>query len=109
MGFMDKVAGLFSKSSREESLLLKGVDLAKGKHPEQAIAIYNDLLTSPATAASIKARALFNRALAYSSMKDDDRAVADLEAVLKMPGVPDNVESAARSQVIRVKKRNEVS
>jgi len=98
MGFMDKVAGLFSKSSREETLLLKGVELAKGKHPEQAIAIYNDLLTSPGTAASIKARALFN-----------ERAVADLEAVLKMPGVPDNVESAARSQVIRVKKRKEVS
>ena len=40
-------------------------------------------------------------------MDDDDKAMADLQKVLTLPGLPENVQSAARSQIARVKKRAE--
>ena len=107
MGFLSKLAGLFSRGSRDEGLLLEGVEHAKGKRPEKAIEIYNSLLTTPKLNPTVRARALFNRALAHSAMDDDDKAMADLQKVLTLPGLPENVQSAARSQIARVKKRAE--
>ena len=55
MGFFSKIAGLFSRSSREENLLLEGVEHAKAKRPEKALEIYNSLLATP-TRASVSRR-----------------------------------------------------
>jgi tetratricopeptide (TPR) repeat protein len=107
MGFLDKLMGLFTKGGRDDALLVKGLEQAKAKQPEQAIATYNQLLNSHATTASTRARALFNRALAYSAMDDDVHAIADLTEVLKLPGLPENVQAAARTQLARVRKRGE--
>ena len=109
MGLLQKIAGLFTRGGRDEALLLQGVELAKAKKPTEAIAIYDKLLKSGGTSGETRARALFNRALAYSAMDDDKKALADLEAVLKLPDLPDNVQSAARTQIARVKRRNAVA
>lgn len=107
MGFFSRLAGLFSPGSRYESRLLEGVEHAKAKRPEKAIEIYNSILSSSKLNPTVKARSLFNRALAYSSMDDDEKALADLQKVLTLPGLPENVQSAARAQIARVKKRGE--
>ena len=107
MSFLSKLAGLFSRSSREENLLLEGVEHAKAKRPEKALEIFNSLLTTPTLSASVRASALYNRALAYSALDEDDKAMADLQKVLTLPNVPDNVQSAAKSRIARVKKRSE--
>src|SRR6185295_6452386 len=107
MGFFSKLAGLFSRSSRDENLLLEGVEHAKAKRPEKALEIFNSLLASPTLNATVRASALYNRALAHSAMDDDAKALADLQKVLTLPGLPDNVQSAARAQIARVKKRGE--
>jgi streptogramin lyase len=39
---------------------------------------------------------LFNRALAYSSLKDDAKAITDLEQVVSMPGTPEQKSSLDR-------------
>ena len=106
MGLLDRITGLFSKSGRDDSLLLQGLEHAKAKRPQEAIAIYNRLLDSRATSDATRARALFNRALAYSALDDDARALADLQRVLSLSDLPENVESAARSQIARVRRRN---
>src|SRR5688572_5574499 len=98
MGVLQQLAGLFSKSSRDDNLLNEGLVHAKAKRPEKAIAIYNQLLDSPATSSRTRASALFNRALAYSAQDEDQRAVADLERCLALTDLPENVQSAARSQ-----------
>jgi len=105
MGLLDRITGLFTRGGREDSLLLQGLEHAKAKRPKEAIAIYDRLLNSSATSDATRARALFNRALAHSSMDDDEKAVADLERVLSLPDLPDNVQSAARSQLARVRRR----
>ena len=105
MSFLSRFAGLFSRSGRDDNLLLEAMEHAKAKRPDKALEIYNRLIDEPATRSEVKARALFNRALAHSSMDEDERAIADLEQVLAMPNIPENVQSAARTQLLRVKKR----
>jgi regulator of sirC expression with transglutaminase-like and TPR domain len=106
MGLLARLAGLFSKGSRDESLLLQGMTHAKANHPEQALPIYNRLLDAPSTNTTTRARALFNRALAYSSLDQDDQALADLERVLTLPDLPENVQSATLAQLARVRRRH---
>ena len=106
MSILQRIAGIFSRSGRDENLLQQAMAHAKAKHPDKALAIYNQLLSSSSTSSQTRARALFNRALAHSSLDDDQKAIADLEQALALPDVPDNVESAARSQLARVRRRN---
>ena len=105
MSILGRLTGLFSRSGRDDSLLLEAMEHAKAKRPEKALAIYDALIAAPGTRSEVKARALFNRALAHSSLGHDDKALADLEQVLAMPNLPENVQNAARAQVVRVQKR----
>lgn len=107
MGLLSRIAGLLTRSGRDDNLLQQGMEHAKAKRPVQAIEIYDRLLSNTATRGEVRARALFNRALAHSSMKNDDKAAADLEQVLAMPNLPENVQAAARTQLHRVRKRSE--
>ncbi len=107
MGFFDRLTNWFSRSGREENQLQKAVDLAKSKNPNEAIAIYNDLLRSTTVSVSMKASALFNRALAHSSLKDDDQAIADLKELVALPGIPENIRATARTQLVRLRNRAE--
>jgi tetratricopeptide (TPR) repeat protein len=105
MSILQSIAGLFSRAGRDENLLQQAMAHAKEKRPDKAIEIYNQLLKASSTSSQTRARALFNRALAYSSLDDDQKALADLEQVLALPDLPDNVQSAARSQLARVRRR----
>ncbi len=107
MGFFDRLTNIFSSSGRGESALLKGVEHAKAGRPQEAVKVYDALLQDAETAAITRARALFNRALAHSALKNDSQAIADLKAVLALPNLPENVQSAARTQLARVSKRQE--
>jgi len=107
MSFFGRLASLFSRTGRNDSLLRQGMDHASANRPTKAIEIYDSLIDSKSANVTVRSRALFNRALAYSSLKDDVKATADLEEVVAMPGVPDNVITAARTQLIRVRNREE--
>jgi hypothetical protein len=105
MGFFDQLANVFSRSGRDDSRLQQGMAHAQAKRPARAIAIYDSLVNSHGTNSTVRARALFNRALAHSSMKDDSKAIADLEQVVALPSAPENVLAAARNQLVRVRNR----
>jgi tetratricopeptide (TPR) repeat protein len=105
MGFLGQLANLFTRGGRDDNRLKQGLDHAHANRPEKAIDIYDALLSSQSTSPTVRARSLFNRALAYSSMKDDAKAVADLQEVIALPGAPENVLAAARNQLVRVQNR----
>jgi len=107
MSFFGTLASLFTRTGRDDNLLRQGIDHAKENRPAKAIEAYSSLVGSKSTSTTVRSRALFNRALAYSSMKDDKKAIADLEEVLAMPGVSENVTIAARTQLVRVQNRKE--
>ena len=105
MGFLGQLTNLFSRSGRDDNRLRQAMDHAHANCPEKAIAIYDSLLSGKAAGPTLQARALFNRALAHSSMKDDLKAIVDLEKVVAMPAAPENVLAAARNQLVRVRNR----
>lgn len=105
MGFFGQLTNLFSSSGRDDNRMRQAMEHAHAKRPGQAIAIYDSLVNSKGTSPTIRARALFNRALAHSSLKDDQKAIVDLEQVVTMPGAPENVLGAARNQLVRVRNR----
>lgn len=106
MGLLQRVASLFSQTGRDDQMLLAGLAHAKADRPDEALKIYNKLLENTGTSPTTRARTLYNRAIAYSALKDDAKALADLEEVLKMRDVPDNVQTAARDRLARVRRRN---
>jgi hypothetical protein len=105
MGILVHLTNLFSRAGRDDNRLKQAMDHAHAKHPEKAIPLYDSLLKDDKARPALRARVLFNRALAHSSMKDDQKAIADLENVVSMPGAPENVLSAARNQLVRVRNR----
>lgn len=107
MGFFSRLANLFTKRGRDDELLLKGIEHANAGRPKQAIEIYDTLVNSKSSGDTVRARALFNRALAHSSLKNDQQAIADLTEVLTLPNLPENVQSSARDQLKRVRKRSD--
>jgi hypothetical protein len=107
MKFFSQLANLFSRVGRNDSLLQQGMAHASANEPAKAIAIYDSLVVSKSAGAMVRSRALFNRALAHSAMKNDQKAIADLEQVVSMPDAPENVLTAARGQLIRVRNRGE--
>ena len=105
MSFFSRLTNLFTRAGRDDNLLQQGIFHASAKRPEKAIGIYDALLGAKSTSTTVRARALFNRALAYSSMKDDKKAIHDLEQVVTMAAAPENVLTAARTQLVRVRNR----
>lgn len=55
--------------------------------------------------ADLKAMALFNRALTYSSTREYAKAQEDLKKVLELPQLAPDVKGAARLKLERMKKR----
>ena len=107
MGFFSQLLGLFTRGGRDEGLLSQGLAHAKARRPEQAIEIYTTLLKSDGTGTLVRGRALFNRSLAYSSLDQNDKALADLKELMAMPNLPDNIQVAARERLARLKNRKE--
>jgi hypothetical protein len=105
MNILGRLTNFFTRGGRDDNRLKQAMDHAHAKRPLEAIAIYDSLLDSKGTSATVRARALFNRALAHSALKDDAKAIADLEAAISLPGAPENVLNAARNQVVRVRNR----
>ncbi|MFZ1934183.1 MAG: hypothetical protein WBL72_10150 [Thermoguttaceae bacterium] len=72
-----------------------------------AIADYSAAIWEPSIPTDVKAMALYNRALAYSTMHEDAKAAEDLAAVLEMPGLPINIKKEAQERWERIRRRDE--
>ena len=105
MGLLDQIGSMFTRAGREEALLTQAMDHAKHKRPQKALEIYQSMLKMGTLSSSLRARVLFNRALVHSALKNEEQAMTDLEEVLKLPEVPDNVQSAAKERLVRLRKR----
>ena len=78
------------------------------KHDHQgAIDDYTAIISLPDTSASMKAMALYNRALTYAAVADESQALADLSAVLSMPEAPVSVRTEARRKLVRMQRRSD--
>jgi lipoprotein NlpI len=99
-------ARMFSARGRAEAQYKQGLEKAKNKDLEGAIADYSAVISSKKTPADIKAMALFNRSLAYGMLGQSDSAENDLSAVVALPQAPASVVAAAKEKQGRLKKRS---
>jgi hypothetical protein len=72
-----------------------------------AIADYTSAVEAQHAPDDVIAMAIYNRALAFSAIQENEKAANDLDTVLKMPGLAVEVETAARKRRERIRKRSE--
>ena len=100
--------GLFSMFSAKGKALAAykdGMKRAKSRDWEGAIDVYTSVMNMDAAPPDLKAMAQFNRALAYNSDREFDRAKDDLNAVLASNEIPQNIRTAAEEKLNRMQKR----
>lgn len=89
------------------SLYRSGMAKAEKKDFKGAIADYSEAAKSKDIPTDIEGMILYNRALAYSAIGEDEIAANDLAAMLKIPDLPENVKTAAHRRRERIRIRIE--
>ena len=94
-------------SSRAKSLARyrSGMSRAKGGDFAGAILDYSATIQDPGIPSDVMGMALYNRALAYSAIQENEKAAEDLTKVLSMPGLPENIRLAASQRRERIRRR----
>lgn len=109
MNLIRWLQSLFSQRGKSLWIYRAGMDKANAGDFAGAIADYTATIQAPETPNDIKAMATYNRALAYSAIHEDDKAADDLAAMLKMPGLSEEIKTAAHRRRERIRKRSERS
>ena len=107
MSFITWIKSCFSHRGKALSLYRRGMAKAKKRDYNGAITDYSAAIREPHFPADVKAMAIYNRALAYSAIHEDARAVEDREAVLEMPGSPVSIGNYAQERWDRIRQRDE--
>ncbi len=103
--FLSRLSSLFSRPPAAQSLYDKALVLAKKGKLDDAIAAYSKVLRIDAAPANLLAMSHLNRALAYSSKRENGPARKDLEAVLAMKNAPVEVRKMAEEKLVKLKRR----
>lgn len=97
----------FTLRGRALSLYRSGMTKANYHDHQGAIEDYSTAIDLPDTPADVRAMAMFNRALVYSAIGEDPRAVADLQSVLEMTDAEaPAVKAEARQKLVRMHLRD---
>ena len=107
MKILDLLNNWRSQRGKALSLYKKGMAKANKQDYVNAITNYSDAFQTSEIPNDLKGMVLYNRALAYSAMNEDEKAAEDLEAMLKISGLPENVKMAASRRRDRIRKRGE--
>ena len=73
--------------------------------PDEAVKHYTDVINSPKAPRDVKAMALFNRLLVYTTINKERNATQDLEAVLNMPESMSKIKKSAREKLVRMQRK----
>ena len=105
MGISDWFRQVFSGKPSAMSFYKSGIKKAEKRDHVGAIADYTAAIEFPNADDQEKAMALFNRAVVLHAMREHDRAIEDLNVVLKMHGAHADIKSAASRKLDRIKRR----
>jgi hypothetical protein len=109
MGLMTWLKSFTSVRGRVQSLYEAGMQKAKREDYEGAVRDYTAALELSDVPLDQRSMLLFNRALAYSMLKDEAKANDDLNIVVGMRGAPAHIVSAAREKLERIRRRGQTS
>jgi tetratricopeptide (TPR) repeat protein len=105
MGMLDWLKSRFSNRTKHLSLYRSGMSKAKKGDFAGAILDYTAAIKAAGIPDDVLGMALYNRALAYSAVHENEKAAEDLSKVLNMPGLPENIKLAASQRRERIRRR----
>lgn len=102
MGFSGWLGGLFSIRGKALSLYQRGMAKAEKHNHTGAIHDYDAALAVADSPKDVRAMTLYNRALVFAAMGDQQKATADLQLVLAMEESLVNIKTMARQKLARM-------
>ena len=105
MKFFRKIAARFTPRGRALALIDQGMTFANNAQPDFAIKHYNDVINSSKSPRDVKAMALFNRALVYTTIGNEPQAKIDLNAILNMPEAMTKIKKSASDKLVRMQRK----
>ncbi len=102
MSYWQQFLGWFSERGRAMSRYREGMESANQEDNPAAIDHYTFVINARSTPADIRAMAMYNRALVYSAMGDQERAKTDLAGLLALPSTPANIKLSAKQKLARM-------
>lgn len=105
MGMFDWLKSRFSSRAKLIALYRNGMSKAKKGDFSGAVLDYTATIKAESISNDILGMALYNRALAYSAMHENDKAAEDLTRALRIPGLPENIKVAAIQRQERIRRR----
>jgi tetratricopeptide (TPR) repeat protein len=95
------------RSNRSEMLSFykKGMACAEKDDSQGAMSAYTTAIEHAGASEDVKAMALYNRALLFAAEGNNDRALADLTAVMEIPLPLYEIKLAARRRLERLRHR----
>jgi len=107
MNFFRRIAGRFTARGRALAQVDQGMICANNNESDNAIKHYTDVVNSLETPGDVKAMALFNRALVYTTIGKERQATEDLKAVLRTPGTIAKIKKSASDKLVRMQRKLE--
>lgn len=101
MGFF---SSLFSSGGKAKRLYQKGLDKAHAGDMEGAVEAYDSALRCDPPH-ELRNSALVNRGMAHAKLGHIEQAQADYQAVLQDTHAPAHIKTAARENLVRLRKR----
>ncbi len=105
MGILTWLKGRFSRRAKHIALYRHGMLKAKKGDFVGAVSDYTTVLNIEGLSNDVRGMALYNRALAYSSMHENEKAAEDLALASSIPDLPENIRLAARQRQERIRRR----
>lgn len=95
----------FSSRAKHLALYRNGMSKAKQGDFAGALLDYTATINAAGIPDDVLGMALYNRALTYSALHENEKAAEDLSKVLMMPGLPENIRVAASQRQERIRRR----
>jgi len=105
MRLLQWLAGRLSSRGQGMGLYKRGMVKARRHDYLGAIEDYTSTILRGDTPASLRAMALYNRALAYTEAHQNELAVGDLNEILNMLETLPNIKIEARRRLLRMQRR----
>jgi hypothetical protein len=105
MSILDWMKSKFSRRAHLLTRYRRGMTKAKNGDFAGAIVDYTAAVEGQGIPDDVLGMALYNRALAFSAIHEDEKAADDLTKVLGMPGLPERIKTAASQRRERIRRR----
>jgi hypothetical protein len=105
MNMLRWIAGLCTNRGHALTHYRRGMARANKHNHRGAIDEYTLAISNSDAPADVQAMARYNRALVHLAIGEDQKCLADLNAVLSMDGTPVNVRTMARQKLARLTAR----